>query len=175
MLALLGLCTPPAFADDLDLLSVSALVRVGEKRVIGKVQPESFRAYDVMATFRLPEEYQIPTDLGVDTRLLVSAGIMQAAGQTAVIASLIPVLAIATQDRCFSVDAGAGLALMSRSRFGQQDFGGPLQFALTAGASMPLLGQFGLGYRFLHYSDSGLYSPSTIGADFHMVELLYRF
>jgi len=27
----------------------------------------------------------------------------------------------------------------------------------------------------MHYSDAGAYGPHTIGADFHMVELIYRF
>lgn len=177
-LAVVALCTlpvSPVCADDLKLLSISMRGKVGEKRVLGKAQPESFDEYDVMATFRLPEAYQFASGLGVQTRLLASAGIIQGVGKTGLVVSAIPALAIATQDGRFSADAGAGLAVMSRYRFGQQDFGGPLQFALTAGFSFPLYGHFGAGYRFLHYSDSGLYSPSTIGADFHMLELLYRF
>jgi len=27
----------------------------------------------------------------------------------------------------------------------------------------------------MHYSDAALYGTDTIGADFHMVELIYRF
>lgn len=165
----------PACAADFDLLSVSARARVGEKRVLGKVQPESFREYDAMATIRLPLKDLIPWGLGLDTRLLVSAGVIQGAGKTAVVASVIPALAIASQDGRFVVDIGVGLGLMTRHHYAQQDFGGPLQFALTFGGSVPLYGRFGVGYRFLHYSDSGLYSPSTIGADFHMIELIYHF
>jgi hypothetical protein len=56
-----------------------------------------------------------------------------------------------------------------------QDFGGPLQFALTLGIEVPLYGHAAAGYRFMHYSDAGFYAPGTIGADMHMVELLYRF
>ena len=35
--------------------------------------------------------------------------------------------------------------------------------------------RLGLAYRFMHYSDGGLYGDFTIGADFHMVEIAYRF
>jgi hypothetical protein len=65
--------------------------------------------------------------------------------------------------------------MLSKQRFGTQDFGGPFQFALTLGAGIPLSEQLGLGYRYLHYSDAGIYGPHTTGADIHMIELTYRF
>jgi hypothetical protein len=43
------------------------------------------------------------------------------------------------------------------------------------GVSVPLYGRVGVGYRFMHYSDGGAYGEHTIGADFHMIELIYRF
>lgn len=175
LLAALVMCAPAAHADGLDLLSVSMRAKISDQRVLGKVQPVSFDEYDVMATLRLPRAYQIASRLGLETRLLASVGIMHGAGKTAVVASAIPALALASRDGRFYADAGAGLAVMSRSRYGQQDFGGPLQFALTAGFGVPLYGHFGIGYRFMHYSDAALYSSSSIGADFHMLELLYRF
>jgi hypothetical protein len=73
------------------------------------------------------------------------------------------------------LDAGAGGALLSRHRFGTQDFGGSFQFALTMGAGVPLYERLGLGYRYLHYSDAGIHGSHTTGADIHMVELTYRF
>jgi hypothetical protein len=175
MLATLVMYAPAAFAGDLNLLNISMRAKVSDQRVLGKVQPVSFEEEDVMATFRLPQAYQIASRLGLETRFLASVGILQGAGRTAVVASAIPALAIASQDGRFYADAGAGLAVMSQSRYGNQDFGGPLQFALTAGFGVPLYGHFGIGYRFLHYSDAALYSSSSIGADFHMLELLYRF
>jgi hypothetical protein len=65
--------------------------------------------------------------------------------------------------------------LLSAHRFGRQDYGGPFQFALTFGVTVPLYGRLDAGYRFLHYSDAGIYGGHTIGADFHMIELGYRF
>ena len=172
LLATLMLCAllaTPVYAADFELLSVSALIKVGEKRVLGKVQPESFREYDVMAAFRMP------TNLGLDTRLLVTAGAIRGAGKTAAVAAAIPAFAITTQDGRFAIDTGLGLALISEYRFGRQDYGGPLQFALTLGGNAQLFEHFGLGYRFLHYSDAGLYGPGSTGADSHMVELIYRY
>ena len=89
--------------------------------------------------------------------------------------SVLPVLALGSEDGRFTVDFGAGLALLSRSKFGKQDFGGLLQGALTFGVGIPIYRRFGLGYRFMHYSDAGVYGYDTIGADLHNIELSYRF
>ena len=162
-------------ASELELLSVGVRARLGEKKVLGKDQPESFREYDLVTTFRLPWEEQVSAGWALGARLLASAGVLQGADKTAFVASLIPVLAIGTQDWRFTLDLGAGLALLSRHRYAQQDYGGPFQAALTLGVSVPLHGRVAVGYRFLHYSDGGAYGHDTIGADFHMVELSYRF
>jgi hypothetical protein len=91
------------------------------------------------------------------------------------VVSGVPLLAFGSRDGRFSADLGGGLALISERQFAQQDFGGHLQFALTFGFAVPLYRQVGVGYRFMHYSDAGAYGTDTIGADFHMVELTYRF
>ena len=99
----------------------------------------------------------------------------QGGNKTAFVLSLIPVLALSSQDGRFVLDLGAGVALLTRHTFEKQDYGGHSQFALTVGVGVPLYGRLGVGYRFLHYSDAGIHGPDTIGADFHMVELIYRF
>jgi Lipid A 3-O-deacylase (PagL) len=106
---------------------------------------------------------------------LASAGVLQGGGNTAFVASLIPLLAVGSQDGRFVFDIGIGGALLSRHTFEKQEYGGHFQFALTAGIGIPLYGRFGAGYRFLHYSDAGIHGPHTIGADFHMIEFVYRF
>lgn len=173
--ALCVLAPWPVRAADLDLLSIGVRARVGEKTVLGKDAPESFREYDVVASIRLPWQRYSPSGWGIGTRMLASAGVLHGADTTALVVSAIPVLALGSQDGRFTVDFGAGLALISEHRFAQQDFGGPLQGALTFGVGVPLYRQVGVGYRFLHYSDWGAYGPDSIGVDFHMVELIYRF
>ena len=165
----------PSHAADLELLSVGVRGRVGEKTVLGKEQPESFREYDVVASIQLPWKCQSPSGWGVGARLLTSVGVLQGADKTGLVASVIPVLALGRQDGRLTVELGAGLALLSKHRYAQQDFGGYLQFALTFGVGVPLYQRVGLGYRYLHYSDAGAHGPDTIGADFHMIELIYRF
>ena len=174
-LVLCGLAPWPSQAEELYLHSIGVRASVGGGRVLGDEQPEAFREYDVLASIRLPWERYHPSGWGVGTRLLASAGVLQGAQNNAFVFSFIPVLAVGSQDGRFVLDLGAGGALLSRYTFENQDYGGHFQFALTVGVSVPLYGRLGVGYRFMHYSDAGIHGKHTIGADFHMVEFVYRF
>jgi hypothetical protein len=171
---LLLACGTAAALDD-DLLSASVQARIGERTVLGQDSPESFKEYDLRASLRTRWERPLAGGLSVGMRWLASVGAFEGVGQWAAVASLVPVLALGTDDRRFTLDGGIGLALLSKHHFGQQDLGGPLQFALTAGLEGPVYRRIGLGYRFMHYSDAGAWGPHTIGADLHMAGLTYRF
>ncbi|UYG09098.1 acyloxyacyl hydrolase [Halomonas sp. M4R1S46] len=164
-----------SYADDLRLQSLSMRARVSEKTLLGEEAPENFEEYDVSANFELPWERYSTSDWGVGTRLMASTGMLRGAGEKALVVSLIPELTLGSEDGRFILDLGAGGALFSRHRFGTQDYGGPFQFALTVGVGVTLYKNLGLGYRFLHYSDAGVNGSDTTGADFHMIELSYRF
>jgi len=157
------------------LHSLSIRVTFSSLDVVGKEAPEEFREYDVAASFNLPWAWYATTGWGVGTRLMTSAGALYSSGETALSVSLIPQIVFGSRDGKFVLDLGAGGAALSRHRFGEQDFGGHFQFALTAGIRFPFVKRLGLGYRFLHYSDAGLYGSYTTGADLHMLELIYRF
>ena len=148
--------------------------RVSGETLLGEQQSEEFKEYDVAANFGLPWERYSTSGWGVGTRLMASVGIMRGAGKNALVVSLIPELTLGSEDGRFILDLGAGVALLSRHRFGTQDYGGPFQFALTLGVGVPLYKKLGLGYRFLHYSDAGVNGHHTTGADFHMIEFSYR-
>jgi hypothetical protein len=165
----------PSRAEDLRLLSFGMRAGVTGTDVLGDVAPESFEAFDAVATFKLPWGLYSESGWGGGTRLMASAGAFRGAGETALAVSLIPVLALGSQDGRFTFDLGIGGALLSKHRFGPQDFGGPFQIAVTLGASVPLYERLGVGYRFLHYSDAGINGPHTTGADLHMIEFIYRF
>ncbi|MCL7942180.1 acyloxyacyl hydrolase [Halomonas sp. ATCH28] len=169
------LATPPSFADDLELQSLSLRARVSEKTLLGDEAPEDFEEYDLSANVALPWENYSTSGWGMGTRLMASAGLLRGSGENALVVSVIPELTLGSQEGRFLLDLGAGGALFSRHRFGTQDYGGPFQFALTLGIGGPLYRQLGLGYRFLHYSDAGVNGSDTTGADFHMIEFRYRY
>jgi hypothetical protein len=171
-----SLLTPNlGYSKDLSLQSLSMRARVSEKTLLGEDAPEDFEEYDVSANFRLPWKSYSTSGWGVGTRLMASAGVLRGAGQNALVVSLIPELTLGSGDGRYTLDLGIGGALFSRHRFGTQDYGGPFQFALTLGVGVPFYKKLGIGYRFLHYSDSGVNGSDTTGADFHMVEFSYRF
>ncbi|MBE0501071.1 MAG: acyloxyacyl hydrolase [Desulfuromonadales bacterium] len=163
-----------AYAEELRLQSLSLRGRISGATLLGEQQPEQFQGYDLAAHFALPWHRYSPAGWGIGSRLMASAGLLRGAGDTGLVVSLIPGLALGSADGRWALDAGAGVALFSRSRFGTQDFGGPFQFALTLGARFPVYQLIGLSYRFVHYSDAGVNGNNTIGADFHMLEFSWH-
>lgn len=143
--------------------------------IFGNDTLEEFRQYDIAASFKLPWAWYAMSGWGVGTRVMNSSGALYSSEESALSVSVIAQVVFGSQDGRFALDLGAGGAALSRHRFGEQDFGGPLQFALTAGLSIPLFKRYAVGYRFLHYSDGGLNGSHTTGADLHMLELIYRF
>ncbi len=161
-------------SEDLSLLSFSTRASISERTVLGEDAPENFDVYDVAANFGLPWKSYSASGWGMGTRLMASAGILQGVGGNALVVSFIPELTLGSEGGRFALNFGVGGALFSRHRFGTQDYGGPFQFAMTLGVSVPLYKKLRLGYRILHYSDAGVYGSHTIGADFHMIEFSYR-
>lgn len=164
----------PGCSEEMRLQSLSLRGRISGATLLGEQQPEQFQEIDLAAYITLPWQSYAESGWGIGTRLMASAGLLRGAGETGLVVSLVPCLALGSADGRWTLDAGAGIALLSRSKFGTQDYGGPFQFALTLGAGFPLYKQLGLGYRFLHYSDAGVNGGDTIGADFHMIEFSYR-
>ena len=164
-----------SLADDPTLQSLSLRARVSEQTLLGDDAPENFEEYDLSANLALPWEHYSASGWGMGTRLMASAGLLRGAGEEALVVSLIPEVTLGSDDGRFLLDLGAGAALFSRHRFGSQDYGGPFQFALTVGLGIPFYQQWGVGYRFLHYSDAAVNGSDTTGADFHMIEFRYRF
>lgn len=158
-----------------NLINIGFRARFSSLDIIGSKPPEEFQEYDLTANFRLPWEKYSQSGWGLGTRLMTSMGALHAAGETGLVFSLIPLVTFGSQDGRYTIDMGIGATLFSRRTFGEQDYGGAFQFALTAGASIPLFKRLGLGYRYQHYSDAGIYGPESAGADFHMLELIYRF
>jgi hypothetical protein len=174
-LAVCLLAPEPASSGDFSLLSLSIRARVSNATTLGAAQPEEADAYDLAVLLALPWLNEIKSGWKIDSRLMASAGLLQSGGDDALTVSLIPGIALRGKGGWLVLDAGAGVALMSRHTLGTQDYGGPFQFALTAGASLPAGKRLSLGYRFMHYSDAGINGDDTTGADLHMVEIGYRF
>lgn len=176
MIAIFCLFSPSlSYAEGLSLQNLSVRLHGTEKTILGNDAQEDFSEYAVSANFELPWKHDYTPGWAIGTRLMASTGILRGASKNALVVSLIPELILENKDGRFTLDLGAGGALFSRHRFGTQDYGGPFQFALTLGVGVPLYQAFGLGYRYVHYSDAAIHGPDTTGADLHMLEFIYRF
>ena len=77
------------------------------------------------------------------------------------------------QDRIL-LDGGISAGLLSEHKFGEENFGGPIQFISHAGISFKLSDNLGVGYRFQHMSNASIYNRNP-GLELHMFELKYFF
>jgi hypothetical protein len=178
--ALLGLVIfipHQSIAGDVSLLSIGP--RYGFTRsepLLGRRETETFQLVDIAATFKLPWAWPLgESPWGIETRLITSAGALSTAGETGFIGTFIPDLAITGWNGLVSIDAGGGLALFGREKYGAQDFGGPIQLVLTGALQLRPVSHVFAGFRFQHCSDAGMYGSESLGIDLYLIEAGYRF
>jgi len=169
-------CTP-GLAEDSTLITIGPRIGFsGKTPLLGRQQKYSFHLYDIAALFRLP--WQLPlgnTDWTIETRLIASAGALKGAGETGLMATLVPDIALSGWNGLVSLDVGAGAGFFSRYKFGAQDFGGPVQIVATSGITFNPFAHAYAGFRCQHFSDAGVYGSTKLGVDMYMVEFGYRF
>jgi hypothetical protein len=174
--AFIGFMTPSARAEGLRLEYVS--VRGGVTGyVIGQFQPEYFNQFDVALATRLPLEREIGDNWILGTRVLLTGGALVGThNNSAAIFTLEPFyVLLGRKDGLISIDIGIGGALVTPYNFQAQNFGGVFQWVWTFGATSRLVGPFGAGYHFQHFSDAGMYGSDARGVDMHLFELIYWF
>jgi len=171
-----AICTP-SFAGDMALLSIGPRIGFGEKiPFMGKEQKYYFHLYDVAAVIKLPWSWPLgESTWGLDTRLIASGGLLTGADESGLMMTAVPALALSGWKGLVTFDAGAGAGFFSNHTFGVQDFGGPVQIVATSGIRVNPFPHAYTGFRIQHFSDAGLYGPSSLGVDMYIVELGYRF
>jgi hypothetical protein len=176
-LTLATLICAPSFAEDTWLVSIGPRIGFSEKTpLLGKQQKYYFHMTDVAAVFRLPWSWPLSgNSWNLETRLITSAGLLQAVGDSGLIMTIVPDLALSGWDGLVTFDAGAGAGFFSNYKFGEQDFGGPVQIVATLGVRLNPFSHAYTGFRLQHFSDAGLYGPSSLGVDLYIVEVGYRF
>lgn len=172
-----AITTPLSQAEDSILMSVGPRIGFSEKTpLLGKQQRETFRLYDVAARFRLP--WRWPLGAGtwkLETGLTTSVGLLEAADDAGVMATVVPEFILSGWNEMISFDAGAGGGFFSRDQYGSQSFGGPAQFVATIGIRFSPFSHSYAGFRLLHFSDAGLYGSNSLGVDMYIFEIGYKF
>jgi hypothetical protein len=169
-------CTP-SFAEGITLLSIGPRVGFSDKTpLLGKEQKYFFRMADVAAVFKLPWSWPLgESTWNLETRLIASAGLLTAANESGLMTTAVPVLALSGWNGFITFDTGVGAGFFSNHTFGVQDFGGPVQIVATSGVRVSPFPHAYTGFRVQHFSDAGLYGPSSLGVDMYIVELGYQF
>ena len=90
-----ALCTP-SLAEDMALLSIGPRIGFsGKTPLLGKEQKYFFHMTDVAAVFKLPWSWPLgENSWGLETRLITSAGLLQAANESGLIMTVVPDLAL---------------------------------------------------------------------------------
>jgi len=170
------LCTP-CLAGDMALLSIGPRIGFGEKiPLMGKEQKYYFHLYDVAAVIKLPWSWPLgESRWSLETRLIASAGLLTGANESGLMMTVVPGLALSGWEGLVAIDAGVGAGFFSKDTFGLQDFGGPVQIVATSGIRVSPFPHAYTGFRVQHFSDAGLYGPTSLGVDMYIAELGYRF
>lgn len=150
----------PAYADS-----------IGVRGAIAETNSdEDFDAYEVFVVFDLPWAWNAGTGR-IQTQLEIAGGVLDAGGETGALGTLGPRVAFIT-DRV-SFDAGAGVAALGETEFGDKDFGGSSQFILHTGLTFTLTERLNAGVRYRHMSDADIHD----GEDLNLVllELSYDY
>ena len=176
-LAFTALVCTSGLAEDSILISVGPRIGFSSTSpLLGKQQKYYFHQYDVAALFRLP--WQLPlgdSSWKMETRLITSAGALAGGGDTGLMVTLVPDLALSGWNGFVSFDAGAGLGFFPEYKYGEQNFGGPVQIVATVGITVNPVPHAYAGFRAQHFSDAGVYGPDSLGVDMYFVEIGYRF
>jgi hypothetical protein len=175
-LALTTSVCAPSFAEQTTLISLGPRVGfTGKTPLLGKQQKTNYNLYDVALVLRLPWLWKLSGSWKVETRLITSAGVLVGGGDTGLIGTFVPDIALSGWSDLVSLDIGVGAGFLPEYEFGLQNFGGPVQIVATLGIRFNMLYHAYAGFRLQHFSDAGIYGKSALGVDMYIVELGYRF
>ena len=135
---------------------------------------ESFNQADIIVAYRLPLQWQRWDVLNASTRLTGMVSVLDGGGDTGLLGTLGLELVIGLGDSPFEFRTGGGATLMSRYKYGDEDFGGAFQFTSHLGLEYHFLESLSAFTRIQHMSNAGIYSENP-GVNLMMIGLRYRF
>ncbi len=148
-------------------------LRVGESFNGGD---EDFNQYDVVANYALPWDWVWGQVVQVDTNLTTALGVLDGGGDTGMVGSIgFGFTFSPAGGECpFEIRAGSALTLISEDEYGDEDFGGSVQFTHHISLHYWFLDNLSALARVQHMSNAGIYSENP-GLEMMLVGLIYRF
>lgn len=162
-------------AQGLDVGEGVSLLNVGVRGGFSATdKDEDFEQYEAFVTYGLPWEWEWPSGWRLGTRLNASLGALDGGGETGVIGTIGPGLALSKAGIPLGLDIGIGFTGLSEDKFGREDFGTQFQFTSHIGVNYQFGWNLEAGYRFQHMSNAGI-DEENPGLNLHMFQLGYRF
>jgi hypothetical protein len=176
MMTLTMFLSLPGYAWDVEVQSVGIRGGINLEHVaIPPSEKEDFYQVDVVMYLALPWSWQYPSGWEMSWTFNGAAGFLRGGGDTAGVVELGPGITFYKPSWRMMIDLGTGLTALTRSHFGDQDMGGPVQIMGQGGVSFDLGWNLFAGWRFHHISDATLYGSHSKGVDINFLELRYHF
>ena len=134
---------------------------------------ENYSAVEVYYQQALTSKKQISPGVMVYVRLDAGAAYLTASSDHGGWFAVGGDVVLSLLDGLWEIEGGWRPTYLFDDEFGQDDFGGPVQFSSHIGTSLHL-GNFSLNYRFQHISNAGIYDENP-GLDLHLVGVGARF
>jgi len=134
---------------------------------------ESYTVGELYYLHELPWRKELSPGTSLFTRLDAGIGYLHADSRSGNWLAIGADAVLSTVNGLLELEVGFRPVWLTRDKFGDDDFGGGLQFASHAGVAIKL-GQIVVSYRFQHLSNADLYDEND-GLDLHLVGLGFRF
>ena len=138
-------------------------------------EKEDFTQFDIFAQVGLPGGSTYDSGWEIRWRVNGSLGFLRGAGDTGFISTVVPGIIFRKPEWRLTIDGGPGVAFVSREHYGSQDLGGPIQIVGEGGVTFDVTDRIGLGWRFHHISDAGIWGSKNRGVDLNLFEIRYKF
>ncbi|GJL55164.1 MAG: hypothetical protein NPIRA02_22960 [Nitrospirales bacterium] len=142
---------------------------------IPPTEKENFEHFDIFGAMRFPKQYYYESGWEIYFRMNGSLGALRGDGDLGFIGTISPGIVFWYPDWKMSINGGPGLAYVSREKYGRQDLGGPIQIVGQGGLTYYVTDHVGIGWRFHHISDAGMWGSDNRGVDVNLFELTYKF
>ncbi|MCA9472180.1 MAG: acyloxyacyl hydrolase [Nitrospirales bacterium] len=142
---------------------------------IPPTEKEDFQHIALFGAIGFPKRYNYDSGWEIRFRMNGSMGVLRGAGELGFIATIVPGIVFWYPKWNISINGGPGVAFVSREKYGEQDLGGPIQIVGQGGLTYYVTDHIGLGWRFHHISDAGIWGSDNRGVDVNLFELTYKF
>ena len=134
---------------------------------------KDFQQYEGFVTFSFPWVWQFASTWRLEGFLEANAGVLRGGAESAFVGSAGPGIKFSGFGEKIDIPLGVNATYISDHTFGDDNFGGPIQFTSHIGLNYNFSRHFMMGYRLQHMSNAGIYSPNP-GVNIHMLAIGYH-